>query len=172
MSYNTKTLTDALSTGDVRTMGEDAINQQMAQNSWCPSLTLKQRVIGFVVCTIVGALFGILSFIVVLSLTTSPARFAVPYSLCILCLLGGTFFLIGPWRQLKVMFHKTRIITTIVFLVSIAGTLISAFLIKSAWLVLACVIVQICAFVWYSLSYIPYARTAIIKFVKHGCRRR
>ena len=161
-------LTNALSSGDVKTMGQEAINQQVASNSMCPSLSFKKRIICFSIWAGIGAIFGLISFIVLLSITTSPARFAVPYTISTAFLIASTFFLIGPLRQLKTMFHKTRIIVSIVLLSSIAMVLVSAFIIKNAWVVLIFVIVELCAFTWYALSYIPYARTAIIKLVKHG----
>ena len=128
--------------------------------------------IGFTICTAIGAIFGIISYVILLSVTTKPARFAVPYTISTLSLIAATFFLIGPLRQLKTMFHKTRVITTIVLLLAIVGVLISAFAIKNAWLVLAFVIIEILAFIWYALSYIPYARTAVLKMIKGGCCRR
>ncbi|CAI2382186.1 unnamed protein product [Moneuplotes crassus] len=161
----------SLAGGDVKAMGQDAINQQVAKNSLFPSLSFKQRIIGFSICAILGVAFGILSFFVILSITTSPARFAVPYSLSTLCLIASTFFLVGPWRQVKTMFHKTRWLTSLILILSFVMVLISAFVIKNAWLVLAFVLVEIGAFTWYALSYIPYARTVIIKFIKHGCRK-
>ena len=165
-------LGDYLTSGDVKTMGQDAINKQVAKNSLFPSLSFKQRIMGFIVCAALGAAFGFLSFIIILSATHSPARFAIPYSISILCLILSTFFLIGPLKQLKVMFHKTRVITSIVLLVSIAMVIFSAFIFKSAFLVLAFVILEMLAFVWYALSFIPYARTAFITLVKHGCKNK
>ena len=164
-----KDLSTKLASGDIKTLGQDAINQQVAKNSVFPSLTLKQRVIGFAICIALATLFGILAYVIMI--IGNALKFSIPYSICVLCLLGSTLFLIGPLRQLKLMFHKTRVITTIIFLLAIAMTIVSAFIIKSSIMVLLFVIIQILAFVWYALSYIPYARTAVIKFVKHGCRR-
>ena len=165
MSDTVRTFSEAFRSGDPKVLGEEAINKQVAKDSCCPSLTLKQRVIGFIVCTILGLIFSLLSFGVVLSLAKgNPARFAVPYTLGVVCSLSGSCFLMGPIRQIKRMFAKTRIVTTIIFLLAIVMTLISAFAFKNGWLVLLFVIIQYCAFTWYSLSYIPYGRTAVKKF--------
>ena len=55
------------------------------------------------------------------------------------------------------MFKKTRIIATLMYLGSMVGTLVVAFTMKDVpaqgALVLVCV-----AIVWYTLSYIPFAR--------------
>jgi len=72
----------------------------------------------------------------------------------------------GPIKQIKKMFESTRIIASIVFLICVVMTLVSAIAIKIAGLVLLFVILQFLALIWYTLSYIPYARDAI----KRCCR--
>jgi hypothetical protein len=64
------------------------------------------------------------------------------------------------------MFHKKRIIVTIVFLSAIVMTLLMAIWLKNAWLTLLFIIIQYCSHFWYSLSYIPYGRTAVIAAFK------
>ena len=160
-----KGFTEAFRAGELTGMGEEAINQKTAKDSCWPSLTLRQRVTGFIICVVLGFIFSMLSFGVILAIASGkPARFAIPYTLGVMWSLAGSFFLMGPLKQIKRMFAKTRVITTIVFLLAIVMTLISAFAFKNGWLVLFFVIIQYCAFTWYSLSYIPYARTAVIKF--------
>lgn len=70
-------------------------------------------------------------------------------------------FLMGPCAQMKRMFDTVRIAATIIYLVAIALTLYFAFSKLKAKIipVVACGIVQLLALLWYSLSYIPYART-------------
>ncbi len=75
-------------------------------------------------------------------------------------------FLMGPCAQLKRMFDTVRIAATIIYLVAIALTLYFAFAknVKVRIIpVVACGIVQLLALLWYSLSYIPYARTMVRK---------
>jgi hypothetical protein len=64
----------------------------------------------------------------------------------------------GPLRQFKKMFQKTRVLATVIYLLSIVATLVCAFTTTSALLVFTCVVVQFLALFWYSLSYIPYGR--------------
>lgn len=75
-------------------------------------------------------------------------------------------FLMGPVKQIKRMFQKTRIIVTIIFLSAIVMTLISALVLKNVWLVLIFIIIQYCAFFWYSLSYVPYGRKLVTGLFK------
>ena len=172
MSVGGKSFTEAFRSGDPTVLGQEAINKQVAKDSWWPSLTFKQRIIGFIIWMILGVIFSLLSFGVLLNLAKGkPARFAVPYTLGVLCSLAGSMFLMGPWKQVKRMFAKTRIIVTLIVILSIIMTLVSAFVFKNAWLVLLFVIIQYLAFTWYSLSYIPYARTLVIKFFTSWCKR-
>eukprot|EP00978_Attheya_sp_CCMP212_P015482 scaffold39953_cov58-Attheya_sp.AAC.3 len=98
-----------------------------------PSLTYKHRVIGCVSCMGVG-----------------------------LVSLGGSFFLVGPKKQINKMFHERRRIATILYLGSLFLTLVVAFAFHNVpgqgpllILLMAC---QYVAIGWYCLSYIPFAR--------------
>ena len=74
---------------------------------------------------------------------------------------SSTLFLMGPLKQLKNMFAKTRAIATIVMILAFFLTLCSAFWWKKNVLALMFVVIQFCAMTWYSISYIPYARDAV-----------
>ena len=81
-------------------------------------------------------------------------------------------FLCGPKRQFKKMFDKKRKVVTIVYLSTLCLSIIICFItfnksIKLAVLVLL-LIVQMCASIWYSLSYIPFARRAVKKCFKNS----
>merc|ERR1712106_1206339 len=89
--------------------------------------------------------------------------FAFLHTVGNLMALGSTLFLTGPMKQLSNMFAKTRVIATVVMLAAIVLTLCSAFWWKKNVLALMFVIIQFCAMTWYSISYIPYARDAVIK---------
>lgn len=89
--------------------------------------------------------------------------FAVLYSLGNICSIGSTLFLMGPVSQLKKMFASTRIIATIVMIVALILTLVSAFALNDTFLCFLFIIIQFFAMLWYSLSYIPFARDAVKK---------
>lgn len=69
------------------------------------------------------------------------------------------------------MFHKTRVIVSIIFLGAMAGCLVVAFVLKDSpvkrLLILGCMGVQFCAYTWYSLSLIPFGR----KIAKKCCNK-
>jgi len=134
----------------------------------CPDMTIKQRVIGFAICSILGVLLSVLAGVMVFF--ANFVAFGIFYSLGTFAALGSTAFLIGPIKQLKKMFEKTRIIATIIFLLSLVATLVVAFVVQNGALVIVCVVVQFLAFTWYSLSYIPFARDGIIACCKNICK--
>ena len=55
-----------------------------------------------------------------------PKMFAKWYTLGSLLLLSSTFFLMGPLKQIQTMFQRERAPATIVYIVSIIGTLYAA----------------------------------------------
>lgn len=66
------------------------------------------------------------------------------------------------------MFEMKRLAATVIYLCSIVLTLVMALVVGIVGLVLMAIIIQALALFWYSISYIPYARTAICNCFK-GC---
>eukprot|EP01127_Copromyxa_protea_P008327 TRINITY_DN1913_c0_g1_i2.p1 TRINITY_DN1913_c0_g1~~TRINITY_DN1913_c0_g1_i2.p1 ORF type:complete len:105 (-),score=12.15 TRINITY_DN1913_c0_g1_i2:32-346(-) len=95
--------------------------------------------------------------------------FAVLYSVGNILTLLSTGFLIGPVTQMKQMVDPNRLVATIVFVVSLALTLVAAIWWKKAFLCILFVVIQSLAFIWYSISYIPFARDFIKSFVGDIC---
>lgn len=97
----------------------------------------------------------------------NPVPFVLTYSLGNLCSLLASLFLVGPHRQLANMFDETRKVTTIVFLASLFLVLVLCFVnmenILKLTLLVTLVLVQFFASLWYSLSYIPFARKTVVK---------
>ncbi|XP_045907619.1 vesicle transport protein SFT2B-like [Micropterus dolomieu] len=121
------------------------------------------RMKGFLICFVLGVLCSVLGTCMLWIPGLGLAVFAVLYSLGNICALGSTMFLIGPLRQLKTMCAKERAFATIIMLVCLVLTLCAAFWWKNNGLALLFCILQFLAFTWYGLSYIPFARDAVIK---------
>jgi len=124
-------------------------------------LTRTQRLYGFAACYVTGMVLSVLG--TVMLIVGSLASFTVLYALGTVISLIGTGFLIGFRKQLKLMFKPVRIVATVVFLAMIIMIFISAFVIGSSTLCIIFVVLEYLAFLWYTLSYIPYARTAVLK---------
>jgi len=126
-------------------------------------LSKKARLYGFVSCLVVGFVLSLLGSIVLF--LGQLSIFAILYVLGTIITLVGTGFVIGFFRQLKMMFKPVRVIATIVFLASIVLVFIAAFVLKSDIICLIFVLIEFLAYTWYTLSYIPYARSAVLKVI-------
>ncbi|XP_060687544.1 vesicle transport protein SFT2A isoform X1 [Hemiscyllium ocellatum] len=148
------------------------------------SLSFGTRVKWFAICFVVGVCFSILGT-VLLWLPGGLKLFAVFYTLGNIAALASTCFLMGPLKQLKKMVDPNRLFATIIMLYknSLCGlyyqwlqsfppknnqlcfalTLCAVFWWHKKGLALIFCILQFLAITWYSLSYIPYARDAVIK---------
>ncbi|KAL3659180.1 hypothetical protein V7S43_015758 [Phytophthora oleae] len=138
--------------------------------STCPSLTKKQRMIGFVSCFVLGYLVSFGSTFALIAGSDNGAKFGVTYSLGNIISLCGSGFLVGPKQQVKLMFKPVRRIATIIYLLMIVVVLTVAVAAPQLGLVvLLLVIIQCGAAVWYSASYIPYGRKILTSIVQKLC---
>jgi len=124
-------------------------------------LTKTQRLYGFGGCLAIGFVCSLLGAIVLF--IGSLGTFAILYALGTVISLVGTGFLIGFAKQVKLAFKPVRVAATIIFLASIVLVFVGAFVIDSDLLCIIFVIIEYLAYTWYTLSYIPYARTAVLK---------
>lgn len=126
------------------------------------TLSWSTRIKGFLICFILGCALSILASCL-LFLHNGLLIFGLLYTLGNILSLVSTCFLMGPVKQIKKMFAKTRVIATILVLVMIVLTLICALVLHNTGLTILCVVIQFLALTWYSISYIPFARDAVIK---------
>ncbi|XP_037751065.1 vesicle transport protein SFT2A isoform X2 [Chelonia mydas] len=129
---------------------EDEEQGLTAQVLDASTLSFGTRVKWFAICFATGIFCSILGT-AFLWLPSGLKLFAVFYTIGNIAALASTCFLMGPVKQLKKMFESTRLIATIVMLWG-----------KKGLALLFCVL-QFLAMTWYSLSYIPFARDAVIK---------
>ncbi|CCW69089.1 unnamed protein product [Phytomonas sp. Hart1] len=128
-------------------------------NSVCPSLSFKARVIGFIIFINFISVFSIICCVAIF--VGDFPIFAIFFTLNSICGIGSTLFLAGPVYQFKNMFNRNRWIATIVYLLAMLLTFIVAIETKSGILVLLFLLIQHLTMWWYFLSYIPYAREAV-----------
>ena len=132
-----------------------------------PSLSLKERLIGFVICFGLGFLFQIMSMGSILGvLLGRPNKFAFLYTCGNIISIFGTFFLVGPKRQFNNMSNPYRRKATMIFLSSIILTFISLYLLHTRLLTILFVIIQFFAYIYYIMSYIPYGQQCFIYITK------
>jgi len=126
-------------------------------------LTRTQRLYGFVGCIAVGFILSILG--TVFLLIGFLGTFALLYSIGLIVSIIASGFLIGFFKQVKQMFKPVRVAATLVFIASIGLVFVGAFVIGNGIMCLVFAFIEYLAYTWYCLSYIPYARTAVLKTV-------
>ncbi|XP_068088015.1 vesicle transport protein SFT2A isoform X4 [Hyperolius riggenbachi] len=127
------------------------------------TLSFGTRVKWFAICFVCGIAFSILGSALLWVPTAGIKLFAVFYTLGNVAALASTCFLMGPLKQFKKMFEPTRLIATVIMLLCLVCTLCAVFWWHKKGLALLFCILQFLAMTWYSISYIPFARDAIIK---------
>ncbi|XP_062076100.1 uncharacterized protein LOC133780286 [Humulus lupulus] len=129
------------------------------------SLSPTQRMYGFAACLIAGLALMFLSLIVF----AKPIKFALLFTIGNVSAVGSTAFLIGPVQQMRMMFDSARVFATAVYLGCVVLALICALLIHSKILTILAIIIEILALVWYSISYIPFARRMVSELMIRLC---
>mmetsp|Transcript_19256 Transcript_19256/g.32142 ORF Transcript_19256/g.32142 Transcript_19256/m.32142 type:complete len:125 (+) Transcript_19256:1324-1698(+) len=115
---------------------------------------------GCFICFGCGVLVSILASLFLW--TGHTTKFAIFYTFGNLIAMCSSLFLVGPKRQCQSMWKKERAAATIIYFSAMIATLIIAFVAKNpsaACLIL--IIIQFLAGTWYTLSYVPGARTAV-----------
>ncbi|KAI3751147.1 hypothetical protein L2E82_22193 [Cichorium intybus] len=123
------------------------------------NLSPTQRLYGFGACCLAGLLCMLLSTIVF----AIPIKFAVLFTSGNLLAIGSTIFLMGATRQIQMMFDPVRIYATCIYIGFVVLALICALGIHNKLLTILAILCEICALIWYSLSYIPFARAVVSK---------
>nr|XP_043617658.1 vesicle transport protein SFT2B isoform X2 [Erigeron canadensis] len=92
-----------------------------------------------------------------------PIKFAMLFTFGNLLAVGSTTFLMGATRQLQMMFDPVRLYATTIYIGFVLLALICGLWIHDKLLTLLAILCEICALIWYSLSYIPFARAMVSK---------
>ncbi|CAL2257822.1 unnamed protein product [Prunus armeniaca] len=122
---------------------------------------IQQRFYGFAICLAAGLTCTLLSMLVFFH----PIKFGITFTLGNLLSLGSTAFLIGPKRQVTMMLDPVRIYATAIYLASIIIALFCALYVHNKLLTLLAILLEFGALIWYSLSYIPFARAMLSKIM-------
>ena len=107
--------------------------------SWMMLATVNLK--GFAICNILGIILMLISYLFPLKVSS--------------------MFLMGPTKQFKRMFKRSRLVTTLILLATIILTLIMGLIVKSTILTLLFSIAAWFAYAWYLLSYIPFAQRCV-----------
>ncbi|VFQ67555.1 unnamed protein product [Cuscuta campestris] len=122
-----------------------------------------QRVYGFAACMVSGVVCMFLCFIVF----AKPIKFGLLFTFGNLLAVGSTAFLIGPRHQMTVMLDPGRVVATSLYIGCVAFALICALWIHNKILTVLAIICEVFALIWYTSSYIPFARRMISNVTIH-----
>ncbi|XP_041377767.1 protein transport protein sft2-like [Gigantopelta aegis] len=131
-----------------------------------PSLSRKQRILGFFTCLLLGTFcFSIASLYIPL-LVIKARKFAVLYTLGSLFVIFSFSFLWGPVNHMKHLFSMGRLPFTTAYFGSLLATVYFSMWVKSTLFTVFFAVVQIITLVWYIVSYIPGGQTGLKFFSK------
>lgn len=181
-SFSTNSLTKSLGTKWSAFTGKDSQEDQeklldsadeadgwfaQAKSDPClPSLSKKQRIIGFMLCLSMGLFCFFMCSLYVPVLVLKARKFALLYT------LGSVFFLMsfsalwGPVNHLKHLFSGDRLLFSLVYFLTIGATLYFSMWKRSFVMTILFACIQILAMVWYIISYIPGGQTGLKFFYK------
>ncbi len=136
--------------------------------SCVPKLTFTEKLIAFVILNVVGYILQLGSYFRFLTslVGNDSERFALAYSIGNLLSLLGTCIMIGFKNQIKNIVHKNRRLISAIFFGSLFLCIISPIIFPptlSKIVVTLAVAVQMVSYWWYTLSYLPWARSILSK---------
>ncbi|KAJ1627562.1 Got1/Sft2-like family-domain-containing protein [Pavlovales sp. CCMP2436] len=141
---------------------------QPADQACIPNLSMRQRLVGFAACFVLGSVLSLGSISSFGSLVAgNPASFALQFSAGNLLSTLSTGFVVGFGSQLRSMSQKSRALSAAIFLSSTVATLVLTLCFQPhALVVLLCIVLQYGSMVWYIASYVPFGRSML-----SGCCR-
>ncbi len=133
-----------------------------------PSLSKRQRIVGFGTCLALGITCFLLASLYVPMLLLYARKFALLFSLGSAFTLGSFSFLWGPYAHLRHLLGRERLPFTSAYLLTLFGTLYFAVGLQSTVLTVVAATGQLMALTWFVLSYVPGGQTGL-KFFSKVC---
>lgn len=123
----------------------------------CFGLSWHQRLALFFMCCLAGLLMLFLSFsFLSLLFLGSASKFTLSYAAANLCFLLASSFLTGPQAQLSTMFHSSRALVSVLYLLSLFGLLFAAWQVRVFYVVIPLCVLQVVCLLCYVMSYLPF----------------
>lgn len=140
--------------------------KQAEEDPYLPSLTRKQRVLGFFMCLLFGAFCFIMAGFLAPFILLKARKFVLLYTMGSLFTIGSFSFLWGPTNHMKHLCSLGRLPFTAAYFGSMFATIYVAMFMKSTVLTAIFAVVQVLTLVWYLVSYIPGGTTGLKFFTK------
>lgn len=131
-------------------------------------MTWTQRIIGFVMSLTIGFIFLSFTFIYLPTIIVgTAAKFAISYAMTNICFILSSLFLLGPVKQFQSMMNEGRWIASLIYIITLVLTLYTSYAIRSFYIVLPCLLIQILSLLYYLFTLLPggYANTLMMKVI-------
>ena len=135
--------------------------QEQEEDPCFPSMTYKQRLIGFFACLIAAVTCFTLAIIISPFLVLKARKFALLFSFGSLSVLFALSMLRGPANYFKHMIARERIVGNVLYVGSLVATLYAALVERNTLATILCAAVQIVVLAWYTVGYIPGGATGL-----------
>ncbi|XP_022090447.1 protein transport protein SFT2-like [Acanthaster planci] len=142
---------------------------QAQKDPFCPTLSKRQRILGFMTFIVAGAFCFGLAAVYAPFIVLRARKFALLYTMGSLFTISSFSLLWGPWYHLKHLFSSDRLPFTVIYFTSMFLTLYFSLMRQSTLPTVICAVFQIIALVWYIVSYIPGGQTGL-KFFSKLCK--
>ncbi|XP_052213973.1 uncharacterized protein LOC127832511 [Dreissena polymorpha] len=139
---------------------------QAQKDPLCPGLSKKQRILGFVLCLLMGTFCFSLACLYIPVLVLKARKFAMLYTVGSLFIICSFSMLWGPMNHIKHLFSRDRLPFSIAYFGTMFATIYFSIWEKSTVLTVFFAAIQILALVWYIMSYIPGGQTGMKFFSK------
>jgi len=145
--------------------GKSGSGEQSRCRKWIdsalPSLSYKQRMIGFMTCLVLGLICFAWSTIYIPMLVFKARKFALLFSLGSAFVMGAFGMMWGPWDTCAHLFSKERLTFTATYFGSLGATLYFAMGMQSTILTTIAASFQVMALLWFIVSYLPGGQTGL-----------
>lgn len=132
------------------------------ESSSCLGLGYTHRLAGFAMFLGFGLVCLAMCSVQVFQLVTGNShKFALMYTLANVLLTCSTMFLVGPRRQLALMFKEHRAQASAAYLTSMALIIYICMWHATVVLVLPLLAVQLASLLWYVLTYLPWGSSLL-----------
>jgi len=131
-----------------------------------PKLTFRQRMIACLTCMAIGFVLDFMGTLALLGGKRHIPEYAAFYTCGNLISIAASAFFVGPRRQLKLMCEPVRRVACAIFIGTMILTLVMALTYPVPLLLIAMLVVQYCALIWYGASFIYGGRTCLKAAIK------
>uniref|UniRef100_A0A131XCV9 Vesicle transport protein n=1 Tax=Hyalomma excavatum TaxID=257692 RepID=A0A131XCV9_9ACAR len=141
--------------------GSNGWFSEAANDSCLPSLTRKQRIVGFAGTLLMGCFCMVLAGLYIPVLVFKARKFALLYTLGSLFIISSFALLRGPMNHIRQLLSLKQLPFTTAYFGTTLATLYFALVVKSTLFTVLFTICQCASIIWFVLASIPGGETGL-----------